>query len=385
MGRNHPIVIFRQLFLVLSALVIFISKDVYDLIRDKNELGLDNVRDYFKTFVTLDLKTTIVYICLLVFGILLLFYGFFRWKNSTIELEQDKIIFHKQGSFSKRTKSVAYKNITNVTVKSTLFSKQIGYKKVSCDINSTKTADEDDYVIYLKNALVDTFKEEIVRHQSELERHAHTPEAADDMMPQIDSTNMAAVNEVPTNVAAVNEVPTLDGEINAVRSGSAFNQYPKTEIRNDISFDRQFSNPEVLRHIFFENGIQILLSIASITFVSMKVKRYGMILLVLVILWQALKSIWKSMNAFFSYHFTRQGSEIHVQFGLLSTNEYSIVNIRLSVGGSRQSRRIKVCLQDCSDIQSCLLKSSESGINQKKIRNYAYIFGMPLYKKWQVC
>ncbi len=332
--RNHPIVIFRQPFLVLNALVIFILKDVFNLIIDKNELGLESIREYFDTFLILDSKQIIVYVCILIFGVLLLIYGYFRWKNSTIELEQDKIIFHKQGSFSKRTKSVAYKNITNVTVKSTLFSKLVGYKKVSCDINSTKTADEDDYVIYLKNALVDAFKGEIARHQNMSRANVDAANAA--MVNDV-PMNSVAVNDVPSNVAALNDVSTLDGEINGVGSDSAFDQIHRSKIRDDISFDRQFTNLEVLRHIFFESGIQILLSIASITFVAIKIKGYVMILLVLVILWQALKSIWKSMNAFFGYHVMRQGSDIHVQFGLLSTNEYSIECRRITAIKTNQS------------------------------------------------
>lgn len=160
--RNHPIMISRP-FLVIIAFIAWIvfstlERLVEGDLRPKDLwTGLSgHIKGDFLAYIFDQKIPSLIFIGLVVILVASLVKTFFEWKNSYINLGDHSIFYTRQGLFSKVHKEVNFTNIANVNIRTGIVYGVLGLCVLTIDINSSATANDLDYKMYLsrKNAQI---------------------------------------------------------------------------------------------------------------------------------------------------------------------------------------------------------------------------------------
>lgn len=160
--RNHPIMIARP-FLVIIAFIAWIvfstlERLVEGDLRPKDLLtGLSgHIKGDFLAYIFDQKIPSLIFLGLVVILVASLVKTFFEWKNSYINLGDHSIFYTRQGLFSKVHKEVNFTNIANVNIRTRIVYGVLGLCVLTIDINSSATANDLDYKMYLsrKNAQI---------------------------------------------------------------------------------------------------------------------------------------------------------------------------------------------------------------------------------------
>lgn len=160
--RNHPIMIARP-FLVIIAFIAWIvfstlERLVEGDLRPKDLwTGLSgHIKGDFLANIFDQKIPSLIFLGLVVILVASLVKTFFEWKNSYINLGDHSIFYTRQGLFSKVHKEVNFTNIANVNIRTGIVYGVLGLCVLTIDINSSATANDLDYKMYLsrKNAQI---------------------------------------------------------------------------------------------------------------------------------------------------------------------------------------------------------------------------------------
>lgn len=160
--RNHPIMIARP-FLVIIAFIAWIvfstlERLVEGDLRPKDLwTGLSgHIKGDFLAYIFDQKIPSLIFLGLVVILVASLVKTFFEWKNSYINLGDHSIFYTRQGLFSKVHKEVNFTNIANVNIRTGIVYGVLGLCVLTIDINSSATANDLDYKMYLsrKNAQI---------------------------------------------------------------------------------------------------------------------------------------------------------------------------------------------------------------------------------------
>lgn len=160
--RNHPIMIARP-FLVIIAFIAWIvfstlERLVEGDLRPKDLwTGLSgHIKGDFLAYIFDQKIPSPIFLGLVVILVASLVKTFFEWKNSYINLGDHSIFYTRQGLFSKVHKEVNFTNIANVNIRTGIVYGVLGLCVLTIDINSSATANDLDYKMYLsrKNAQI---------------------------------------------------------------------------------------------------------------------------------------------------------------------------------------------------------------------------------------
>lgn len=160
--RNHPIMIARS-FLVIIAFIAWIvfstlERLVEGDLRPKDLwTGLSgHIKGDFLAYIFDQKIPSLIFLGLVVILVASLVKTFFEWKNSYINLGDHSIFYTRQGLFSKVHKEVNFTNIANVNIRTGIVYGVLGLCVLTIDINSSATANDLDYKMYLsrKNAQI---------------------------------------------------------------------------------------------------------------------------------------------------------------------------------------------------------------------------------------
>lgn len=160
--RNHPIMIARP-FLVIIAFIAWIvfstlERLVEGDLRPKDLwTGLSgHIKGDFLAYIFDQRIPSLIFLGLVVILVASLVKTFFEWKNSYINLGDHSIFYTRQGLFSKVHKEVNFTNIANVNIRTGIVYGVLGLCVLTIDINSSATANDLDYKMYLsrKNAQI---------------------------------------------------------------------------------------------------------------------------------------------------------------------------------------------------------------------------------------
>lgn len=160
--RNHPIMIARP-FLVIIAFIAWIvfstlERLVKGDLRPKDLwTGLSgHIKGDFLAYIFDQKIPPLIFLGLVVILVASLVKTFFEWKNSYINLGDHSIFYTRQGLFSKVHKEVNFTNIANVNIRTGIVYGVLGLCVLTIDINSSATANDLDYKMYLsrKNAQI---------------------------------------------------------------------------------------------------------------------------------------------------------------------------------------------------------------------------------------
>ncbi len=95
---------------------------------------------------------------LLVFTLINMFIKFTLYKSSYIEINEESIIYRKKTLFSEKQKESPLHTISNIHIKKSILDKIFSSVSVHLDINSSETANKDDYSILLSDESAKNFK-----------------------------------------------------------------------------------------------------------------------------------------------------------------------------------------------------------------------------------
>lgn len=160
--RNHPIMIARP-FLVIIAFIAWIVFSTLERLVEGNLRPKDlwtglsgHIKGDFLAYIFDQRIPSLIFLGLLVILVASLVKTFFEWKNSYINLGDHSIFYTRQGLFSKVHKEVNFTNIANVNIRTGIVYGVLGLCVLTIDINSSATANDLDYKMYLsrKNAQI---------------------------------------------------------------------------------------------------------------------------------------------------------------------------------------------------------------------------------------
>ena len=160
--RNHPIMIARP-FLVIIAFIAWIVFSTLERLVEGDlrpkDLGTGlsgHIKGDFLAYIFDQKIPSLIFLGLVVILVASLVKTFFEWKNSYINLGDHSIFYTRQGLFSKVHKEVNFTNIANVNIRTGIIYGVLGLCVLTIDINSSATANDLDYKMYLsrKNAQI---------------------------------------------------------------------------------------------------------------------------------------------------------------------------------------------------------------------------------------
>lgn len=275
--RNHPYLIIRRLIMIAVVVAVAIGKEIGKAI--ENETAIMKIKDsIWKIGAENRSVVSIIIILILMAAAFIVFYSFFIWKNSVIELHEDYILFFKRGLIVKKRNKVQYKNITNITIKGSLLSGIFRFKTVTCDINSTVTAKTDDYVILLGNEKAQLFRNTVLKLQKKSEGSGRTDKRE---------------------------------------------KQSKRKSEN-INFQFGYSIKQKIIHILLESTISLVVGVFISIAAVFSVRHMNGIIVFLLVLLPIAKGLYSNLNRYFGYQVQRQGSQITISYGLVDTRTYHI-------------------------------------------------------------
>lgn len=160
--RNHPIMIARP-FLVIIAFIAWIVFSTLERLVEGDLKPKDlwtglsgHIKGDFLAYIFDQKIPSLIFLGLVVILVASLVKTFFEWKNSYINLGDHSIFYTRQGLFSKVHKEVNFTNIANVNIRTVIVYGVLGLCVLTIDINSSATANDLDYKMYLsrKNAQI---------------------------------------------------------------------------------------------------------------------------------------------------------------------------------------------------------------------------------------
>ena len=160
--RNHPIMIARP-FLVIIAFIAWIVFSTFERLVEGDLRPKDlwtglsgHIKGDFLAYIFDQRIPSLIFLGLVVILVASLVKTFFEWKNSYINLGDHSIFHTRQGLFSKVHKEVNFTNIANVNIRTGIVYGVLGLCVLTIDINSSATANDLDYKMYLsrKNAQI---------------------------------------------------------------------------------------------------------------------------------------------------------------------------------------------------------------------------------------
>ena len=160
--RNHPIMIARPFLVIIACIAGIVFSTLERLVegdlRPKDLwTGLSgHIKGDFLAYIFDQKIPSLIFLGLVVILVASLVKTFFEWKNSYINLGDHSIFYTRQGLFSKVHKEVNFTNIANVNIRTGIVYGVLGLCVLTIDINSSATANDLDYKMYLsrKNAQI---------------------------------------------------------------------------------------------------------------------------------------------------------------------------------------------------------------------------------------
>ncbi len=171
--RNHPIMIARP-FLVIIAFIAWIvfstlERLVEGDLRPKDLwTGLSgHIKGDFLAYIFDQKIPSLIFLGLVVILVASLVKTFFEWKNSYINLGDHSIFYTRQGLFSKVHKEVNFTNIANVNIRTGIIYGVLGLCVLTIDINSSATANDLDYKMYLSRRNAQIIKDWVMASKTD--------------------------------------------------------------------------------------------------------------------------------------------------------------------------------------------------------------------------
>lgn len=160
--RNHPIMIARPFLVIIASIAWIVFSTLERLVegdlRPKDLwTGLSgHIKGDFLAYIFDQRIPSLIFLGLVVILVASLVKTFFEWKNSYINLGDHSIFHTRQGLFSKVHKEVNFTNIANINIRTGIVYGVLGLCVLTIDINSSATANDLDYKMYLsrKNAQI---------------------------------------------------------------------------------------------------------------------------------------------------------------------------------------------------------------------------------------
>ena len=240
---------------------------------------IDEVKNIRKGYVVGN-NLIVLYILLAIIFIVLIVNILF-WRKTYIFLDGKSLVVEKNTIISKKSNTIAMKNISNVNLEQNIFERFIGTYKIKIDTNSSSTAEETDVKIILKKNKADIFRKSILN--------------------SIEKTSPELINEKD------------DEDIYTIK----------------------YSLKDVILHSIYSTPISIGIY-GGIVVVSLIINQFSnenknidegivqMLLGILVIFIPIVYSLCKNLFKFYGFKVGRKGDKIYINYGLMTKKQYTV-------------------------------------------------------------
>ena len=284
--RNHPILIARPFLVIIAfiAWVVFstLERLVEGDLRPKDLwTGLSgHIKGDFLAYIFDQKIPSLIFLGLVVILVASLVKTFFEWKNSYINLGDHSIFYTRQGLFSKVHKEVNFTNIANVNIRTGIVYGVLGLCVLTIDINSSATANDLDYKMYLSRKNAQIIKDWV-------------------MASKTDRDDIEVDDKVPSQ---------------------------------DLSSYR-FRSSQAIGHFFMDiNLFHIVLFIGAIVALISKVVAIFALINIGII-----KGFLSKMDGLYDFTVKRYPDHIHINYGLFKARDFTIPIENISSVGYQQS------------------------------------------------
>lgn len=305
--KNHPIILLKPLLAImgfLAWLTFSIIEEIVEgdlsLIELWTDLGKYLTRDMIDYI--LDHKIpSLMFAGMLVVIMLFLLRSFFEWKNSSISLGQNTLFYTRQGLLGKVHREVNFSNIANVNIRSGIIYGILGLSVLTIDIDSSATAKELDYKIYLSKKNAQIFKNWVLDPNKRIEVSSEKNES------------LAIEIEGPSD----KENTLVESDLNGDKK---VNLRPKYRGNQQDLATYTFMSKDAIRHFFLDISVfNIVLFVAAIIALITKV-----LALFAIANLGMIKTFSSKIDALYQFKVKRYPDHIHIEYGLFNLKDFTI-------------------------------------------------------------
>lgn len=381
--KNHPIVMFK----FASIVSIFILNELFRMSRNV----LSSRESIYEIIHRLDTTSVIgVTAVVIVLSIFFIVRGYLIYKNTEIIIGEKSIHYKKYGIFFKTEKESLLTHITNVNLNSNIFYKIIDVKNVLININSSETADENDYKMVLSKKEAEKLRDVInTRKKIQLEKEDRLKKSLKRMNNKENIINNLSENEKNE----YDKLQNTEGEEKAIYIGNETDESKK--IGKNISeklenvemhinkskdtdvkrikyesknmeftdkkrfFKRRFTGIEVVKSTLYEAGLSNIIEFAVVIILFIVLKK----LLILFLLLEPIRNFYKSYNKVNGFSIERKGSRIKIHYGFIDKKDFDI-DVENIIGiGTHQTLLSRMMKSSCVTIDQIGYGNSEDELN----------------------
>ena len=258
--RNSPFIILNGFVQPFIFILIILKSHIQDIYKLKNEA---------------EGNLLIILSILAAVSILWAVFSFFRWKNTWIKVDNGEIFYQKKGLFFQENKKALLEDITNVKISANIFYRLFSVQKVTLDMNTVKTAKEDDFYIILSSHNAAKFREILAKKESE-------------------------------------ESETLE---------DSFRILAQERERKESLIGYRFSRKESIRHVLMSSFLPF--SLYTFGFIASLIADFNLFAAVIIIS-GFIFTIIKTLDKFMNFSVTRDGNKISIERGLFTVSSYDV-------------------------------------------------------------
>nr|WP_314279033.1 PH domain-containing protein [uncultured Peptostreptococcus sp.] len=332
--KNHPFILMRPL-INMGFIVWFILYIIFDVHRNNisiNQLWT-NIYKYLSFDKLLSLiknrSLGLVFIFLAIIIIISFVRTFIEWKNSSLNLEYNSLFYSRHGIFMRVHKEVNFRDIANINIRSGLVYNILGISLLTIDINSSATANDLDYKIYLskKDAL---FIKDWVLDPSKRVLNLHSENSSEIKVENHENDqnieNYKNDQELE-NYKNYQELENYknDQELKNYKNDHDIENHEKERVRPLIEgmqvHTYNFTTKDCIRHILLDiPTFNIALFILFIV-IGLVSKRFSVFFLLNL---SQVKSIFNMLDNSFNFKVIRYPDHLHIKYGLFNLKDFTL-------------------------------------------------------------
>lgn len=345
--RNHPIIMLKPLLAVIGFIIWFIILALEDIVKGK--ISLNKIWTSMSRLLTRDKLAyfqkdrtfSIIFIAVLAMVILSLIRAFLKWKNSYINIGENSLFYRRQGLFIKVHKEVNFANIANINISSGILYNILGMSILTIDIDSSATANEFDYKMYLskKNAvLVRDWVLDPNKRFVELEAEGNKCETKIDNFQKESSENSISIKESIENSIGIKE--SIENSTDIEESLENSSDIGDKKI-SPTSY--RFTAKDSIGHFFLDiSTFNIALILGAIgALVNGHFTLFTLVNLGLI------KSFFNRIDGLYHLTVKRYPDHLHIEYGLFNLKDFTIPIENISSVGCHKSIFARIFCYKC--------------------------------------
>ncbi len=310
--RNHYSVVFENLvgFLVI---IFFIGiqniKELAELLDSINDLQESISNGSLDSLLSALIGFIVIF---LVFALVIIIQSVI-WSRTWITITDTAIIMERNTIMHSKN-TIGIKNLSNVNTEQNLFEKIIGTCKVKLDTNSLSTANETDIKIVLRKKDAIALRSQLLTYINQMQNPGEIHASSTQQNSKITATT--ATTTVPPN-----STPSLPQ-----------NEYDIVATASDIFMHGlcSINISTIMILIGCITGVAAAFTEFRDSFSGGTVGILSQLIVIIFIIGSCIKSLFGGFITYYGFRVARKGDKLHVHYGLLRTQDFTIPVSKIS-------------------------------------------------------